>query len=110
MGHTMDDMEMSLRQSVVSPTSAKGFRQALSSAMESAHCLSQNTLDSCFSHFILYSSVSSIIGQQGCSTLAAASAFMNELAQCRRTHGLPAVSVLWPHVDGQSAPESSISE
>lgn len=59
------------------------------------HLLTQNLkLD----HFVLYSSVSSVIGPPGQAAYAAANSFMDSLAHKRRTLGLPALAVNWGHI------------
>lgn len=53
------------------------------------------TRDMPIEFFVLYSSVTALLGSPGQSNYSAANAFLDTLAHARRTSGLPAVSIQW---------------
>nr|AIT55263.1 GulF [Pyxidicoccus fallax] len=71
------------------------FRSVLGSKLSGAWNLHALTRDLPLDHFVLFSSVSSMLGSPGQGNYAAANAFMDGLAAWRRARGLPALSVNW---------------
>jgi acyl carrier protein len=57
--------------------------------------LHQCTLDKDLDVFLMFSSISSMLGNAGQAAYAAANAFLDSLAQARRADGLPALTVNW---------------
>ncbi|MBK5304162.1 MULTISPECIES: type I polyketide synthase [Gammaproteobacteria] len=73
----------------------KHFWQVAQSKMAGAWNLHEVTRPHELDFFILYSSIASILGPAGQAAYASANAYMDALAQYRRTLGAPALTVNW---------------
>ncbi len=71
------------------------FQTPLGPKVAGAWALHQLTQHRSLDFFVLYSSAASLLGSAGQGNHAAANAFLDGLAQYRRTQGLPGLSISW---------------
>jgi myxalamid-type polyketide synthase MxaB len=73
----------------------ESFAHVLAPKLSGAWNLHRATEGRPLNHFVMFSSVASVFGSPGQTNYAAANAFLDGLAQYRRNHGLPALSINW---------------
>ena len=74
---------------------AESFRRVLAPKVLGAWNLQRLTADLPLDFFVLFSSIASVLGSPGQANYAAANAFLDGLAQDRRSRGLPSLSINW---------------
>ncbi|WP_194820718.1 type I polyketide synthase [Micromonospora sp. S-DT3-3-22] len=84
-----------LDDGVVSSLTAARVSGVLRPKVDAAALLDELTRDRQLSAFVLFSSLSGVLGAPGQGNYAAANAFLDALATTRRAAGLPGVSLAW---------------
>ena len=88
------------------------FHKVLAPKIEGTWHLHQHTLDQPLDHFVLFSSVSTLIGNHGQSNYVAGNSFLDGFAYYRRQQGLPALVVNWGRISeiGYVARNTEVAE
>jgi acyl transferase domain-containing protein/acyl carrier protein len=84
-----------LADAVVGSLTPEQLGAVLRSKVDAAVHLDELTRELNLTHFVLYSSAAGVLGGPGQGGYAAANTFLDALAQRRRAHGRPAVSIAW---------------
>ncbi len=71
------------------------YREVAASKLKGAWALHEHTRDMPLDHFVLFSSVTSVLGNHGSANYVAANCFVDALAHHRKLLELPAVSINW---------------
>jgi len=96
-----------MADSVVDALTPQRFVEVLRSKVTSATVLDEATRDLDLDAFVLFSSLSGVVGTPGQGNYAAANSALDALASRRRAAGLPAVSIAWgPWAGGGMADEA----
>jgi NAD(P)-dependent dehydrogenase (short-subunit alcohol dehydrogenase family)/acyl carrier protein len=75
------------------------FARVMAPKAMGAWNLHQLTRDLPIEHFVMFSSISGMLGNAGQANYAAANAFLDGLARARAAQGLPGLSVSWGAID-----------
>jgi acyl transferase domain-containing protein/NADPH:quinone reductase-like Zn-dependent oxidoreductase/acyl carrier protein len=75
--------------------SRESFARVFTTKVRSAVLLHDLTRSDPLDHFVLFSSITALVGNPGQGAYAAANAFLDGLAHHRRAQGLPAVAINW---------------
>ncbi|WP_371675376.1 SDR family NAD(P)-dependent oxidoreductase [Streptomyces sp. NBC_01276] len=84
-----------LDDAVLTELTPDRVEEVLRPKVDAAVILDELTRDMDLSAFVLFSSAAATVGSPGQANYAAANAFLDALAQRRRSQGLPAVSMAW---------------
>ncbi|MER8226352.1 SDR family NAD(P)-dependent oxidoreductase, partial [Streptomyces sp. NPDC094143] len=89
----------------------QAFRSVFAAKTTGARHLDELTRDRALSAFVLFSSFAGTVGSAGQGNYAAANAWLDALAERRRTEGLPATSITWgPWAGGGMAADADAED
>lgn len=96
-----------LADGLVANQSTEQFHQVMPAKLQGAWHLHQLTQDLPLDWFVLFSSITSVLGSPGQGNYGAANAGLDALSQYRRQRGLPALSINWGPWQGAGMAESA---
>ena len=101
-----------LDDGVLSDMNAERFSRVMAAKATGGWHLHEASLETNLDHFVLFSSVSALVGNPGQGNYAAANTFLDGLAHLRAAQGLPAVSVNWGALSqvGMAARDAKVEE
>ncbi|MFF2120243.1 amino acid adenylation domain-containing protein [Kitasatospora sp. NPDC058184] len=101
-----------LRDGVLVSLGAEALGEVLRSKVDGAWALHEVTRERCpgLAAFVVYSSVSGLIGGAGQANYAAANTFLDALAQERSARGLPGLSLAWGLWEQESGMTAGLDE
>jgi len=91
---------MVIDDGVVLQLDRERFRRVMAPKVDGCWNLHRSTLGQPLDYFVLFSSVSAMVGNPGQANYAAANAFLDAFAHYRHSRGLPALSVNWGRIAG----------
>ncbi|MCA9971994.1 MAG: SDR family NAD(P)-dependent oxidoreductase, partial [Anaerolineales bacterium] len=84
-----------LDDGIISEQNWSRFARVMAPKVDGAHLLHALTRNVPLDFFVLFSSITSVLGSAGQANYVAANAYMDTLAAQRQMHGLPALSISW---------------
>lgn len=99
-----------LADGLLATMTAEQIAMVLRPKVDAAWNLHEATKDLDLSMFVLYSSITGVIGNPGQANYAAANVFLDALAQHRQVSGLPATSVVWGPWERSGGMTSALGE
>jgi acyl carrier protein len=91
---------MVLHDNILLQLDAAKFRSVMAPKVDGTWNLHLGSLNRPLDFFVLFSSVSSVIGSPGQGNYAAANSFLDAFAHYRRSLGLPATTINWGRLSG----------
>ncbi|ONI87638.1 polyketide synthase [Saccharothrix sp. ALI-22-I] len=99
-----------LADATVRSLTAEQIDRVLTPKVDAARLLHELTKDLPLAAFVLFSSISGVIGTAGQANYAAANTYLDALAAHRRSLGLPATSLAWGLWDGTTGMGGALTE